>query len=182
MGETPDGRSGVENRFWEWLSRTAVGLGYPTEAALARALDISPSTVFRWRTGSRPTIKHLLGISRTFGIKLEALLVLSGHAPADAVGDPKPPLPLEPVTPAERIILDADLDSHLEAIMQKYWESRILEERKRLEMLIELLMLDPVPLADESFSRQLSDILESRLPAHVSRAIVEWAQYRQSTP
>ncbi|MEU4232013.1 helix-turn-helix domain-containing protein [Nonomuraea sp. NPDC026600] len=179
MSEASPGTPAIQNRFWLWLSQTASGLGYPTDASLARALEISPSTVLRWRSGSRPTIRHLLRISKTLGIKLEPLLVLSGHAPADAVGDAELPPPPQSVTPTERIILNADLDPHLELLMQAYWKSRIDEERKRVQRMIKLLYEDSLPITDRGFSLALEEVLESRLPAHVSRVIIDWVQYRK---
>jgi hypothetical protein len=136
----------------------------------------------RWRKGSRPTIEHLLRISQTFGVNLESLLVLSGHAPTGSLGDVQPPPPPQSVTPTERIILNADLDEHLESIMQDYWKNRIEEERGRVRKLVKLLTEDSVPLSDERFSAELGEILGSRLPAHVSRVVVDWAQYRTPPP
>ncbi|WP_157254025.1 helix-turn-helix domain-containing protein [Nonomuraea typhae] len=178
MTETPPEAG---NEFWDWFSKTAKGLGYRTEAALARALQTSPSTVLRWRKGTRPTIPHLLKISSLFGVRLESLLVLSGHVPADLVQDSRVPEPPGHVTPTERIIRESDLDERMAELMNSYWASRIDEERKRVQRLIELLMSDAVPLSSDQFSEEVGSILESRLSAHVTRVIVEWAQYRQST-
>ncbi|MGV9309555.1 MULTISPECIES: helix-turn-helix domain-containing protein [unclassified Nonomuraea] len=177
MSETPPEES---NEFWDWFSRTAAGLGYRSDASLARALDASPSTVLRWRKGARPTIAQLLKISSLFGVRLESLLVLSGHVPAELVQDPSVPEPPDHVTPTERIILEAELDQQLASIMNTYWAQRIDEERRRVQRLIDLLKADFVPLSDERFSESLANILETRLSAHVSRVIVEWAQYRQA--
>ncbi|NUR90784.1 MAG: helix-turn-helix transcriptional regulator [Nonomuraea sp.] len=179
MSERANGQPPGHN-FWDWLSRTATGLGYQSDAALARALNVSPSTVLRWRQGSRPTIRHLLNISDVMGVRLEPLLVLSGHAPANAIGDAEPPPPPESVTPTERIIMNAALDEHLQAIMTRYWQYRIEEERRRVHKLINLLMANPVPLSEKGFSTELGEIMESRLPAHVSDVVVQWAHYRTS--
>ncbi|MFI6504935.1 helix-turn-helix domain-containing protein [Nonomuraea typhae] len=177
MTETPPE---VRNDFWDWFSKTAAGLGYRTEAALARALQTSPSTVLRWRKGTRPTIPHLLKISSLFGVRLESLLVLSGHVPADLVQDSRIPEPPDSVTPTERIIRESDLDDRMADLMNSYWASRIDEERKRVQRLIDLLMSDSVPFSDERFSEEVGSILETRLSAHVTRVIVEWVQYLQS--
>jgi hypothetical protein len=81
----------------------------------------------------------------------------------------RPPLP-QSVTPTERIILDADLDEHLESRMQDYWQNRIEEKRGRVRKLVKLLTEDSVPLSDERFSAELGEVLGSRLPAGVEQS------------
>jgi transcriptional regulator with XRE-family HTH domain len=46
-----------------------------SQAALARDMAVSASTISRWLTGSSPDIKHVRAISRVAGVPLRDLLV-----------------------------------------------------------------------------------------------------------
>lgn len=121
-------------QFATWLEATAQALGYTSDSALAKALSVEQSTVSRWKTSAtaRPSIDQLLKIGKLFGIRLEPLLVLSGHAPADAVGVSE--LPAQPTSAAERQIVDADPE--VQELLRQYWGARMREEEIRLAWLM----------------------------------------------
>ncbi|UBU11623.1 helix-turn-helix domain-containing protein [Nonomuraea gerenzanensis] len=121
--------------FAEWVSTTAKGLGYRTDAQLAAAIGVQQSTVTRWRQGNQPQIKHLVELARLFKMKIDPLLALSGHVPADLLSDAAPPG--LPMTESVRRIRDAPLTPMQKDALQNYWNHRLDEERSRLNNLIE---------------------------------------------
>ncbi|MGW4958205.1 helix-turn-helix domain-containing protein [Nonomuraea sp. NPDC004186] len=118
----------------------ARAMGYPTDASLAEALEISPSTILRWRRGSRPSVEHLARLSNTLGVRLEGLLALAGHvSPSvfDAKADlPEPP---SPITETVRRITDSPLSDASKDALIKYWNERLTEERALVYELIRIL-------------------------------------------
>ncbi|WP_162641192.1 hypothetical protein [Streptosporangium sp. 'caverna'] len=178
MPPSDKSRQQAPNSFWDWLDPTSRGLGYTSEAALARALEISPTTVMRWRQGSKPNIRQLLTVSRVFGVKLEPLLVLAGLVPPEAVGNTDLPESPSSVTPIERAIIEADLDEHLREVLAYYWKERRLEELNRIERLIALLKETKIPLSEERYSGDIGRIFQTSLSTQVSKVIAEWTSHR----
>ncbi|MBB4699328.1 helix-turn-helix transcriptional regulator [Sphaerisporangium siamense] len=168
------------NPFWSWLHTHAGGLGYRSEARLARALDVSPTTVMRWKRGAKPSIDQLLKIGEVLGVKLEPLLVLSGLVPAEALGNPDMPVSPSPVTPGERLIIGSGLDQHLQDLLQKYWKSRLSEERSRVEKLIDMMKSDIrlAMLDNTAASQMLSKLPQSDLQEHLTEVILQWIVYQ----
>lgn len=121
--------------FADWVSVTAKSLGYKTDAALADAIKVQQSTVTRWRQGNQPQIKHLVALARLFGMRIDPLLAMSGHVPADLLGDAGPAEP--PTTESVRRIQDAPLSEMQKHALQQYWGHRLDEERSLLNALIE---------------------------------------------
>lgn len=121
--------------FADWVSATAKGLGYRTDAQLAAAIGVTQSTVTRWRQGQQPQIKHLVELARLFKMKIDPLLAMSGHVPHDLLDATEPPGP--PVTESVRRILDAPLSEMQKHALQTYWNHRLDEERSRLSDLID---------------------------------------------
>lgn len=115
-------------------------MGYPTDASLAEALEISPSTILRWRRGSRPSVEHLAKLSSILGVRLEGLLALAGHVSPgvfDANADlPEPP---SPITETVRRITDSPLSDASKDALIKYWNERLAEERALVYELIRIL-------------------------------------------
>ncbi|MEU7742007.1 hypothetical protein [Nonomuraea sp. NPDC049158] len=123
--------------FADWVSTTAKGFGYKTDAALAQAIGVQQSTVTRWRQGNQPQIKHLVALAYLFRMRIDPLLAMSEHVPADLLSDADPPGP--PMTESVRHIRDASLsDNHKEALT-RYWDQRLNEERQKLYRLISYL-------------------------------------------
>ncbi|MER7127826.1 helix-turn-helix domain-containing protein [Streptosporangium saharense] len=163
-----------EPSFSIWLSQMARARGYPTDASLAEALRISPSTILRWRRGSKPSVTHLLSLSTTLGVHLEGLLVLAGHADAEAL-NAKPDLPSPPsaITETVRRIRNSSLSVHSKEALDRYWQARLNEERGRLYELIRMLegaeqgetnVIDDLPKAlvlasQPGLSRHLADLI-----------------------
>ncbi|MEV4247239.1 helix-turn-helix domain-containing protein [Streptosporangium canum] len=129
-----------DTSFSVWLTQMAKARGYPTDASLADALNISPSTILRWRRGSKPSVTHLLSLSSTLGVHLEGLLVLAGHADAKALSSQADlPSPPSAITETVRRIMDSSLSEHSKEALDRYWQARLNEERVRLYELIRML-------------------------------------------
>lgn len=160
--------------FADWLSRTARGLGYTSDIQLARALGIQPSTISRWRTkGLRPSVEHLLRISKLFGINIVPLLALAGHVPPEAVADSEVPEPPSPVTETVRRIEDAQLDDLYKKILLAYWDRRLEEERNRVYAMIDLFESWQAKQKRPDAGTRALKLLDTRLPAHVQQAFEE---------
>ncbi|WP_157251059.1 helix-turn-helix domain-containing protein [Nonomuraea typhae] len=132
--------------FADWLSTTARGLGYRTDAQLAAALEVQQSTVTRWRKGNQPQIKHLIEMARLFQMPVAPLLVLAGHVPADLLGGVEPAG--LPMTESVRRIRDAPLTDLQKKALTVYWDKRLADERQKLSYLIDWIA------AGDSTSRQ----------------------------
>jgi transcriptional regulator with XRE-family HTH domain len=115
-------------------------MGYPTDASLAEALEISPSTILRWRRGSRPSVEHLARLSNILGVRLEGLLALAGHV-SPGVFDTKAdvPVPPSPITETVRRITDSPLSDASKDALIKYWNERLTEERALVYELIRIV-------------------------------------------
>lgn len=124
-----------ESTFADWVSATAKGLGYKTDAQLAAAIGVQQSTVTRWRQGNQPQIRHLVALAYLFKMRIDPLLAMSGHVPPDLLGDAGPAGP--PMTESVRRIHDAPLSDMQKHALQQYWSHRLDEERSRLSALIE---------------------------------------------
>ncbi|MEU7861174.1 helix-turn-helix transcriptional regulator [Nonomuraea sp. NPDC049141] len=125
------------NAFAEWVSAVAKSFGYKTDAQLAAAIGVQQSTVTRWRSGNRPQVKHLVELARLFSMKIDPLLAMSGHVPADLLNDASPPGP--PMTESVRRIRDASLSDFQKEALSLYWEQRLDEERHKLYTVIAYL-------------------------------------------
>lgn len=167
--------------FGDWFVATSKGLGYKGDADVARALGVSPSTVGRWRRGSRPSVQELVTISRVFNVHLEALLVLAGLVERDEVGRAEPPPPPKSFSAAERMIENAPIEEGSKEVLRTYWTRRMAEEHNRLELLLEMTV---GPADNDSFARyvhrgEVSDpvlrdinkIVEGSLHADVLRVL-----------
>ncbi|GAA2891251.1 hypothetical protein GCM10010517_55560 [Streptosporangium fragile] len=132
--------SSDKTHFSVWLTQMARAMGYPTDASLAEALDISPSTILRWHRGSKPSVAHLVRLSTTLGVRLEGLLALAGHVDPQILG-PKAelPEPPSPVTETVRRIRDSSMTARSQEILTRYWNSRLAEERSRTYELIRIV-------------------------------------------
>jgi transcriptional regulator with XRE-family HTH domain len=126
MAEAPPG-------FADWLISTGRALGYTTNTALAKAIGVPQPTVSRWKSGSKPSVEHLVKISELFGVELKLLLVLAGYMK----GDPQDVQPTAPLTSAERIILKSEVDEPLKDLLLWFWSARQAEELHRLGVILE---------------------------------------------
>lgn len=133
-------KDGMDNNettaFADWVSTTARGFGYKTDAALAQAIGVQQSTVTRWRHGNQPQIKHLVALAYLFRMRIDPLLAMSGHVPADLLGDSEPAGP--PMTESVRRIRDAPLADMQKDALTRYWNKRLDEERSKLFHLIDM--------------------------------------------
>ncbi|MBN6058322.1 XRE family transcriptional regulator, partial [Nonomuraea sp. RK-328] len=158
------------NPFYDWLSLTARAAGYASDAALAEALDLQQSTVSRWRKGTRPHITHLVKLGRLFHMNIEPMLVLSGHVPAELLGNTEPPEP--PVPQAVRQLQEASLPDGVKNALLRYWDQRHTEEHTRVTELAKLLesaaggggltqsaMADAIVLAESDLPRHFAELL-----------------------
>ncbi|MEV0351552.1 helix-turn-helix transcriptional regulator [Nonomuraea sp. NPDC050680] len=167
-----------ENEFYDWLSATARGHGYASDAALAEALELQQSTVSRWRKGTRPHITHLVKLGRLFRMSIEPMLVLTGHVPHDLLGNAEPPAP--PTSPTVREIQEAPLPDNIKGVLLQYWDQRLNEEQARVGELLEVFKsadgsaLTPAATAD-AFALASSD-----LPQHFADAMREAAHVLES--
>lgn len=66
--------------FVHWLN-TLVPAMFPSDAALARAVEISPSQVGRWRRGSIPRVDVMRRLATATGVSPEYLLWVVGARP-----------------------------------------------------------------------------------------------------
>lgn len=158
--------------FAEWVSATAKGLGYRTDAQLAAAIGVQQSTVTRWRQGNQPQIKHLVALARLFQMKIGPLLAVSGHVPADLLSDAGPPEP--PLTESFRRIRDAPLTDFQKAVLSQYWEQRLWEERQRLGHLIDWIASTedrPRPEVGTSVVTTIIQGARSSLVTHVAELV-----------
>lgn len=73
----------MSTEFSAWLDATSKAIGFRTNTALANALGVPQPTVSRWKSGSQPSVDHLVKVSRLVGIHLEHLLVLAGYMDAE---------------------------------------------------------------------------------------------------
>ncbi|MFE1104117.1 helix-turn-helix domain-containing protein [Nocardiopsis alba] len=117
--------------FAEWLISTGRALGYTTNTSLAKALGVPQPTVSRWKSGSKPSVEHLVKISELFGVELKTLLILSGHIQGDIVKEVHPPL-----NQAERMISDAQISAGQKQLIVEYWRNRMGEEHARLARVV----------------------------------------------
>ncbi|MFC5821128.1 helix-turn-helix domain-containing protein [Nonomuraea harbinensis] len=125
-----------ENEFYVWLAATARASGYGSDAQLAEALGLQQSTVSRWRKGTRPHITHLVKLGQLFRMSIEPMLVMSGHVPADLLGNTEPPaLPTPQIV---RQIQEAPLPDGVKKALLEYWDERLEEEQTRVAELIKL--------------------------------------------
>ncbi|TDC52865.1 transcriptional regulator [Actinomadura sp. KC345] len=160
--------------FARWLADMSRALGYPREADLARALGLPQSTVSRWRKGSRPSVEHLVRLSRVLKTELEPLLVLSGHVDADIGIDvlSRPPEPPSSRTETVRRIEEADLPEDMKEILRQYWDRRLAEERGRVYRFITQFS-SPEDVAMEEMKGWLASAYETELPLHVTSAFLD---------
>ena len=70
----------AETPFARWLDSVVPAL-YPDDSALARACDVSPSTVFRWRRGNIPKLPALLKLAAATRTSTDTLLRVAGYQP-----------------------------------------------------------------------------------------------------
>ncbi|WP_165781087.1 helix-turn-helix domain-containing protein [Streptosporangium minutum] len=123
--------------FADWVTTTGRGLGYQTDAQLAAAIGVQQSTVTRWRSGSQPSIKHLVSLAEVFGMKISPLLAMSGHVPPELLNEAEAPTP--PVTETVRRIQESPLSERQKAHLFDYWSRRLADERERLWQIMELI-------------------------------------------
>lgn len=160
--------------FARWLAEMSRALGYTREADLARALGLPQSTVLRWRKGSRPSVGHLVRLSRVLKTELEPLLVLSGHVDADLGVDvlARPPEPPSLRTETVRRIEEANLPEDMKMILRRYWDKRLSEERARVYRFItQFSSTEDVPL--EEMKGWLAGAYETELPLHVTSTFLD---------
>ncbi|MBC6456353.1 helix-turn-helix domain-containing protein [Actinomadura sp. HBU206391] len=161
-------------QFATWLESTAQALGYTSDSALAKALEVKQSTVSRWKRSAtaKPSTEHLLRISKLFRIQLEPLLVLSGHVPADAVGQSE--MPPAAVTATERQIADAEVPDEVRELLRRYWDARTREEQSRLTDLIALIIdaraAEKVPA---HHVRTAVELVETGVESHVLGTLLQ---------
>lgn len=170
-----DSRSPTEaTPFARWLAGMSRALGYTREADLARALELPQSTVMRWRKGSRPSVEHLVRVSRVLKTQLEPLLVISGHVEPGLgfeFGD-QPPEPPSPRTETVRRIEEAELPEDMKMILRQYWDKRLTEERARVYRFItQFSSAEDVPF--EEMKGWLASAYETELPLHVTSAFLD---------
>ncbi|MEU7741934.1 helix-turn-helix transcriptional regulator [Nonomuraea sp. NPDC049158] len=163
-GDNPSGRG----NFSDWLTAMAKAMGYGTDAALSDALGISQSTILRWRQGSKPSIRHLAGLSRVLGTRLEPLLVLTGHVSADTFdANTDAPEPPSATTETVRKIKDSTLGDSLKERLLEYWDLRLGEERGRLYALIKALEEEERTGPETSLDvAETYRLMKSDLPKH----------------
>lgn len=168
--------------FPRWLADMSRALGYAREADLARALGLPQSTVSRWRKGSRPSVEHLVRLSRVLKTELEPLLVLSGHVDADIGVDvlARPPEPPSPRTETVRRIEEADMPEAMRAVLRYYWDKRLQEERARVYRFIDQFSGRLEPSLDE-MKDWLAKAYETDLPQHVTGAFMDLLNLQVST-
>lgn len=118
--------------FSEWLVHTGTALGYRTNTSLAKALDVPQPTVSRWKSGSKPSVEHLVKLSELFGVELKTLLVLAGYMKGDVDKKSRPPL-----TAPERIINESEAGDIAKELLSSFWAWREAEELDRLRLLVE---------------------------------------------
>ncbi|MEV0227998.1 helix-turn-helix domain-containing protein [Nonomuraea sp. NPDC050786] len=166
--------------FGEWVDQTARALGYRTDAQLADALGVQQSTVTRWRKGSQPQIKHLVGLAKLFKMKIEPLLALSGHVPPELLSDRA--TPEIPFTETVRRIREAPLDTVLKDALLRYWDQRLAEERTRVYETIKALQDMPkkpghgIPLS----AWAIAELTETNLPEHLSTLLAEVSNHLEA--
>lgn len=160
--------------FARWLTDMSRALGYAREADLARALGLPQSTVLRWRKGSRPSVEHLVRVSRVLKTELEPLLVLSGHVDADLGVDvrARPPEPPSPRTETVRRIEEADLPEEMKEVLRQYWDKRLQEERARVYRFIDQFS-DPLDPSLDEMKNWLARAYDTDLPQHVTAAFMD---------
>ncbi|MET7327456.1 helix-turn-helix transcriptional regulator [Nonomuraea sp. NPDC005650] len=150
----------------------ARAMGYPTDASLAEALEISPSTILRWRRGSRPSVEHLAKLSGILGVRLEGLLALAGHV-SPGVFDTRAdlPEPPSPITETVRRITDSPLSDESKDALIKYWNERLAEERALVYELIRIL--DGAERGEVDVVDDLATILRLASQPELSSHLVE---------
>ncbi|XVQ85865.1 helix-turn-helix domain-containing protein [Microbispora siamensis] len=177
-------KSGTDvTAFSNWLSQMSRAMGYPTDASLAEALGISPSTILRWRRGSRPSIGHLVSLSNVLGVRLEGLLALAGHVAPETLGArtdlPEPP---SAVTETVRRIRDSSLSDQSKDALTRYWEGRLAEERGRLYELIRILEMAERGELDvvDDLSKILKLAAQPGLPMHLVELLGDVSEILQA--
>ncbi len=156
--------------FAEWLFSTGRVLGYSSNSALARALGVPQPTVSRWKSGSKPSVEHLVKISELFGVELKLLLVLAGYMRGDVQDIARQ----APTSAADRLITESGVGDAAETLLTTFWAERQEEELKRLEKLVEGIR-ESVRLTGgydlRSMEQWIDDGLDSDLPQHVHRLV-----------
>lgn len=74
--------------FSRWLD-TIVPAMFPSDAALARAAGVPPSSLHRWRHGGLPKVPALYGLARATGASMEHLLSVTGYVGPSGSRRPK---------------------------------------------------------------------------------------------
>jgi len=160
--------------FSEWLNSTGRALGFPTSAALARALGIQQSTVSRWKTkNSQPGVEHLAKISDLFGVELKSLLVLAGYLEAS------PGIATAPavhISFEESMINGLSLSERFKDVARGFWAERVAEERSRLASFLlgleEAVVSANVPDLDEPDRTWAAQISDTRVARQVGSALL----------
>lgn len=155
--------------FSEWLVHTSTVLGYRTNTSLAKALDVPQPTVSRWKSGSKPSVEHLVKLSELFGVELKTLLVLAGYMKGNDAKEARPPL-----SAAERIIAESEAGDIAKELLASFWAWREAEELRRLRLLVEGLessmnitgIYDP-----QSLEPWMDQAVQTDLPKHIQRLV-----------
>lgn len=160
----------AEATFSEWLFSTGRVLGYTTNSSLARALDVPQPTVSRWKTGSKPSVEHLVKISELFGVELKLLLVLAGYMKGDVRDIERQ----APRSKADRLIAESKVGESAQAALSDFWARRQDEELRRIGKLVQGIQ-HSVRLTGgydlRSMEEKLDDALQTELPQHVHRLV-----------
>jgi 8-oxo-dGTP pyrophosphatase MutT (NUDIX family) len=97
--------------FSRWLD-TIVPAMFPTDAALARAAGLPPSSLHRWRRGGLPKVPALYQLAEATGAGMEQLLAVTGYIPPEHRRRPKhsaasaePPVVAAIVTSRGRVLI-----------------------------------------------------------------------------
>ncbi|WP_326645069.1 hypothetical protein OG884_12065 [Streptosporangium sp. NBC_01755] len=158
--------------FADWVTATARALGYRSDAQLADALSVQQSTVTRWRKGSQPQIKHLVELSKLFKMKIEPLLVLSGHVPPELLSNATVSPSPEPQSVAQRMIEEAKLPSEVKEVFRHYWQLRLKEEWKRLSELMNLMSeMAKGDMPPKEFEKRAVSALDTKVSTHLLQAV-----------
>ena len=77
MAET-DAADRPETPFAKWLDSIVPAL-FPSDAALARELDLAQANVSRWRRGTVPQVPALRKLAKVTGVSVDFLLRVAGY-------------------------------------------------------------------------------------------------------
>jgi transcriptional regulator with XRE-family HTH domain len=74
-----EGTGSERTPFAIWLDSVVVPALFPNDAALARAMDVPQTYVYRWRRGVIPQVPALAKLAKATGTSVETLLRIAGY-------------------------------------------------------------------------------------------------------